>query len=245
MGCGGADGLKAQMDRNVFLGDGLISLDVQENDPSCTEELCNIEKICKYLVEQDESVSYMDRLASLSSIQRTNEKCIKPSWDELLEYLSSPESKVYGTRSWIWQTCTEFGFYQTCEVNSYCPYGKGFHNLDQDLEICQKAFDIDKDIVQSNVQASLEFYGGWDLKSSRIIFTNGDIDPWSMLSVTGKRGNKKQPAIIVEGASHHFWTHEIQPSDSKDVMIGRAEIYYQVQQWIGIEEEEAKKPKIA
>ena len=43
--CGGADGLKDKMNRNVFLGDGLISMDIQGNDPSCTGKLCNIEKV--------------------------------------------------------------------------------------------------------------------------------------------------------------------------------------------------------
>ena len=43
--CSGVDGLKNKMNRNVFLGDGLISLDVQGNDPSCNDKLCNIEKV--------------------------------------------------------------------------------------------------------------------------------------------------------------------------------------------------------
>ena len=43
--CGGIDGLKNKLDRNIFIGDGLISLDVQGNDPSCTQDLCNVEKV--------------------------------------------------------------------------------------------------------------------------------------------------------------------------------------------------------
>lgn len=43
--CNGVEGLKEPMDRHVFLGDGVIALDVQGNDPSCTGKLCNIEKV--------------------------------------------------------------------------------------------------------------------------------------------------------------------------------------------------------
>ena len=137
-------------------------------------------------------------MAELYHAQRSNDDCLKPSWEDMLHYLSSPMSRYQGTRSWIWQTCTEFGFYQTCEVDSNCPYGKGFHTIDQDLEICEKAFGIDKNLVPSNVLASLEFYGGWNLKSSRILFVNGDVDPWSMLGVTRAHGSAELPTISVK-----------------------------------------------
>jgi len=30
----------------LFVGDGVVELDIQSNDPSCQEDLCNIEKVC-------------------------------------------------------------------------------------------------------------------------------------------------------------------------------------------------------
>ena len=156
-----------------------------------------LQKICTYLTEKDESVSSIERLAELYHEQRPGD-CQEPSWEGMLEFLSSQNAQIEGTRSWIWQTCTEFGFYQTCEVGSNCPFGKGFHVLDQDLEICEQAFGIDKDKVKFNVQDSLDYYGGWDIKGSRIMFTNGDVDPWSELAVTGKLGSKAQPTLMIK-----------------------------------------------
>lgn len=106
--CGGADGLKDKMNRNVFLGDGLISMDIQGNDPSCTGKLCNIEKICTYLTEKDESVSSIERLAELYHEQRPGD-CQEPSWEGMLEFLSSQNAQIEGIRSWIWQTCHHEG----------------------------------------------------------------------------------------------------------------------------------------
>ena len=139
----------------------------------------------------------MERLAALAHDQHPNQPCVDTSWDNFLQYLSSPLAKRGGLRSWLWQTCTEFGFYQTCKIGSTCPYGKGYHELDQDLEICEQAFGISKDAVALNVQETLDYYGGWDLKGTRIIFTNGLVDPWSMLSVT-KSQNESLPAIMVQ-----------------------------------------------
>ena len=51
-----------------FAGSGVISLDVQENDPACEYNLCNIEKICKYLT--DDSQSGDDNLTKLVNLSK-------------------------------------------------------------------------------------------------------------------------------------------------------------------------------
>ena len=151
-----------------------------------------------------------------------------------------------------YQTCSEFGFYQTCGEDSNCPYAKGFHTVDRDLEICQVAFNIDSDTVKKNVESTLTYYGGTNLTPNtgekvgpnsmiadgedsldgqkRIIFVTGDVDPWTELSF--QKGNKDHPSISVSGASHHFWTHQIKDSDSEFVVNARKEIYDTVTTWL-------------
>ncbi len=43
--CGGAKPLAVQKNVNAFLGDGVVYIPAQENDPSCKGDLCNIEKV--------------------------------------------------------------------------------------------------------------------------------------------------------------------------------------------------------
>lgn len=43
--CGGSDSLIEKKNLNAFLGDGVIQIPAQENDPSCEHDLCNIEKV--------------------------------------------------------------------------------------------------------------------------------------------------------------------------------------------------------
>ena len=82
----------------------------------------------------------------------------------MLNFLISPtQSQIDGTRSWLWQTCTEFGFYQTCEFNSTCPFQHGYHTIELDLEICEKAFGISPLAVKENIRETLLYYGGWDM----------------------------------------------------------------------------------
>ena len=36
--------------QNLFVGDGLINIDVQDNDPSCQGSLCNVQKLCSFMI---------------------------------------------------------------------------------------------------------------------------------------------------------------------------------------------------
>lgn len=159
----------------------------------------------------------MEKLGTLSKFQ--SEQCKDIDWDEMISFLSSDAAKVEGTRSWLWQTCTEVGFYQTCEMNSTCPFGRGYHQLDADLEICEKAFGIDRELVADNVKETLTYYGGWNMEGSRILSVNGDVDPWSAqsMNVGGKKNSIDLPTYWSKGASHHFWTHQVFESDGKAI----------------------------
>jgi hypothetical protein len=42
---GGPDSLLAERNLELFMGDGVIDIPFQDNDPSCNEVLCNIEKV--------------------------------------------------------------------------------------------------------------------------------------------------------------------------------------------------------
>ena len=168
----------------------------------------------------------METLAHLSRRQQhPSLSCKDISWAKAISFLSSTDSKVEGIRSWLWQTCTEFGFYQTCYEKS-CPFGNGYHTLDMDFEICKEAFGIEEEWVRQNVADTLNYYGGWDLKGSRILSVNGDIDPWSALSINeaGKESHDL-PTYWSEGASHHFWTHEILDTDDQKIVETRHFIY--------------------
>ena len=49
---------------------------------------------------------------------------------------------------------------QTCEVGTRCPFTKGLHTLDVDLQMCQEAFGISPDQVREQVRLTNLYYGG-------------------------------------------------------------------------------------
>jgi serine protease 16 len=217
--------LENTKNQEQFAGMGVVYLPAQSNDPACTTPYCDIGSICKLLTDTTIGTP-IERLATLSKAQ--NPACKLPSYDAVVEFYSSPKNP---DRSWLYQTCTEWGFYQTCNTGSKCPYTQGLHTVDTDLDLCQKAFSVSADTVKAQIANTLSIYGGVNIQSSRILSTNGEIDPWHANSVL-VAPNSAEPAQYVIGASHHFWTHPSLPTDSDEVNKAREVIWNQVSAWL-------------
>lgn len=218
--------LEKEENREQFAGDGVVYLPVQSNDPSCSVPYCNIEKVCAVMT--DESIGTpLDRLVSLHKSQ-TAGACTSVSRELVLDIMADPKNSG---RSWYYQTCTEWGFYMTCREGSRCPYVQGLHKLDSDYEMCLRAFAIDKATVDESIKFANLMYGGRTIQGTRIMYPNGEIDPWHSLGVL-EAPNSQSPVLMVSAASHHFWTHESKPTDDANVVAAKEAIWAQVTEWL-------------
>jgi thymus-specific serine protease len=227
----------------MWLGDGVVEVPAQGNDPSCNDnddKMCNIAKMCAYALEQKKhNLEAWEILASISKKQMKVD-CLDLDWNETLDHIADPQKgQEGGLRSWLWQTCTEFGFFQTCEQGSKCPFGRGYHTLAEEFQICQYAFGIEETEVKDSIDQTKEYYGGRDLiGASRILSVNGDVDPWGTLGRVNST-NEWLPAYEVAGASHHFWTHPVKDTDGDFVQSARGFIYKTVAKWLQHPEDES------
>jgi hypothetical protein len=228
-------GLENVKNQEEFAGDGVVYFPVQSNDPSCTTPYCNIASICTELTKPDADGNTdilknpMERLASLSAAMRNN-KCVTVNADASASFWAASNNP---DRSWLYQTCTEWGFYQTCSTDSRCPYTQGLHNIQSDLDLCESAFGIKSEDVYAQITNTQAIYGGRDIQGSRIFFVNGEIDPWHANSVLVPP-NLQEPTLWVKGASHHFWTHPSLPTDAPEINEARQKIWSQVKSWLNV-----------
>lgn len=81
------------------------------------------------------------------------------------------------SRIWFYETCTQFAFYQTCDVGSSCIFSQGYNSLNDSLTMCNQAYGIAPEAVAYAVNATNTYYGGNKPAGTRIMFPNGDIDP--------------------------------------------------------------------
>jgi len=84
-------------------------------------------------------------------------------------------------RAWTWQTCVEYGWFQGTDNNSKV-FFPDMPSVKYILPWCESVYGIQG--MTPNVDWTNSYYGGWDLKGSNILFTNGHKDPWSTISIT-------------------------------------------------------------
>lgn len=105
------------------------------------------------------------------------------------------------TRAWRYQTCTEFGFFQTTDQTDH-PFGKHLP-LDYFIKQCQDKFShtITRDTIENAVAETNKYYGSLNDTITKVVFVNGSNDPWHPLSVL-RNLNPTTVALVINGVSH-------------------------------------------
>ncbi|XP_012936810.1 putative serine protease K12H4.7 [Aplysia californica] len=189
----------------------------------------NIDKLCSIMTDSRKG-SYVERLAEVVK----PDPCLDYKYSKYIKMMRDAEwgpSAGVGMRQWIYQTCTEFGYYQTSE-SSHQPFGHQF-SLPYFIQQCTDIYGsqfiktlVSRDIVRSN-----EDYAGLGPKMSRVVFPNGSIDPWHALGVLKDIGPDAK-AIFINGTSHCENMGSPSPNDSPQLKQARAEIRSSIGQWL-------------
>mmetsp|Transcript_16669 Transcript_16669/g.39908 ORF Transcript_16669/g.39908 Transcript_16669/m.39908 type:complete len:511 (+) Transcript_16669:16-1548(+) len=227
--------LEDEKNRGVFTQTASDVFIPQGNDPACGGQVCNVAKQCGALLDPATGPSPLARLAAINALA-FGPSCLPSSYAAQVRGLTNT-TKVGGTdRVWFWQTCTEFAFYQTCDPGSRCPFTSTPHlnTLQSYFDMCELAYGISGAQVEAAVAASNAYYGGANPlpAATRILFVNGQVDPWHAQSVLKPNTQQELPAFMVPGASHHFWTHPAKPSDAPEIVAARVKIAEWVQRFL-------------
>ena len=106
-------------------------------------------------------------------------------------------------RQWFYQTCTEFGYYQTSDSDNQ-PFGNMFP-LKFSVQQCEDIFgpEFNQSEIVEGIKWTMINYGGRHISNDtrNIVFPNGSIDPWHALSILVSV-NTYTPAIFIKGTAH-------------------------------------------
>ncbi|XP_007955081.1 thymus-specific serine protease [Orycteropus afer afer] len=176
------------------------------------------------------------RQATQIVMHSLGERCLSTSRAETVAQLRDTEPQVSGVgdRQWLYQTCTEFGFYITCE-DPGCPFSQ-FPALPSQLGLCEQVFGLSPSSVAKAVAQTNSYYGGQTLRATQVLLINGDADPWHVLSVTESLGPFKS-VILIPNASHCSDMAPERPSDSPSLLLARQKIFRQLQTWLRLAKE--------
>ncbi|OFZ80217.1 MAG: hypothetical protein A2583_11465 [Bdellovibrionales bacterium RIFOXYD1_FULL_53_11] len=140
-----------------------------------------------------------------------------------------------GMRQWIWQSCTEYGYWQNAWHDAAVTVRSTRVNLDYHRGLCRRLFGLENPADAAGLNAG--FYAPLldPLKTSNVYYTNGSRDPWSRLSVSPENHNDVNPrtrTLVVEGAAHCDDLRSAGAGDSEPLRKSRALFLEQAAQWL-------------
>ncbi|XP_066291726.1 lysosomal Pro-X carboxypeptidase-like [Branchiostoma lanceolatum] len=132
----------------------------------------------------------------------------------------------YGGLAWQYQACTE-------QIEPICSDGVNdmFPAIPWDLVAFSQACYQRWKVRPRPYWAVTEYWGRNISAASNIIFSNGDLDPWSAGCVL-KSLSDSLIAIVMEDAAHHLDLRPSNPADPPSVLKARAQEADIIEKWI-------------
>jgi serine protease 16 len=145
-------------------------------------------------------------------------------------------------RSWTYQTCIEFGYFQTGDSPAGVQPFSPLISLDFYVQQCADIFGVEG--LTPDVNWTNEYYGGAAPVTSNTVFTNGDVDPWHILGTY----ETFEPAalsesILMHGTAHCADLYAPMPNDLPILTATRARQNELLTQWLAVEAAPKAHPK--
>ncbi|XP_029963538.1 thymus-specific serine protease [Salarias fasciatus] len=193
-------------------------------------ELCEVMTNRKEPYEEEEGA--YNRLVKLAEVylSSSEEQCLDISHEKTVRNLmdTTLHSRRRAERQWTYQTCTEFGFYQTCE-DAACPFS-GMITLQAQIQLCAAVFAISQHSLPSRIAFTNSYYGGRDPHTHRVLYVNGGVDPWKELSVLGDR--EEAETVFIEDSAHCADMLSRRDAERLSIRKARQEIEKHVAGWL-------------
>ncbi|XP_030749283.1 putative serine protease F56F10.1 [Sitophilus oryzae] len=180
--------------------------------------------------------SEITRLATFNSLllNATNQTCLDFKYSKMigeLRNISWDSSQAEGGRQWTFQTCNEFGFFQTSDKKPQI-FGDKFP-LKFFVQQCSDIFgsQFDGDYLSRAIKATNINYGALNIEVSNVVFVHGSVDPWHKLGIL-KVLSKSTPAIYIPGTAHCANMYPASDNDLPDLKAARAEIEFHINKWL-------------
>ncbi|XP_062524740.1 putative serine protease K12H4.7 [Bombyx mori] len=191
-----------------------------------------INTVCDMLTATGGLPAYK-KLAAFNDIvlAKSNETCMDYSYDNMISDLRNITWSSNGARQWMYQTCTEFGFYQTSSAEMDV-FGNNF-DVDFFIQQCQDVFGqkYNLNFVSNSAAWTNNYYGALKIAVGRIVFVHGSIDPWHALGITETKDNDS-PAIFIHGTAHCANMYPASDNDLAELKQARIEIEKYLSKWL-------------
>ncbi|XP_026482056.1 thymus-specific serine protease-like [Ctenocephalides felis] len=198
----------------------------------------DVESVCRFLNAEASNSSEMATLAKFLRTKWGN-RCVNLKFQPIVNFLRNDswmhQASVGGLRQWIYQTCTEYGYFQT-DKSIKQPFGNGANTLKYYEALCDQTYGhgfvgSSNQVLHNGINRTNIVYGGLKPKLTKVIFTHGTIDPWHAIGVLQDL-NEDTPTIIVTGTSHCQDLESISEKDLPQMKAAKLRVQQLISKWL-------------
>ncbi|CAG9136353.1 unnamed protein product [Plutella xylostella] len=196
-----------------------------------------IRKHCEQLMDDDSSEVKNNSLRSIfindskKHLWNRDEECYEIDFDEIIVEIRKGGSWL---TSWVFQMCNEFSYAKSTSSENQ-PFGKNIP-IETFYKICTLSFgpEYDEAGIEETVKKTNELYGGLTPNVTKVIFVNGELDPWHRLGIL-EDVSYDAPSKFIPRSSHCRDLLPNRDGDPDELVETRKYIKYLIKHWIGIE----------
>ncbi|KAM8707884.1 hypothetical protein ACLKA7_014933 [Drosophila subpalustris] len=200
---------------------------VQYNKDNSPHAKITIDEICDVMLNTTMGPP-VTRLGAVNDmlLEQSKSKCLDYKYDKMIadmKNVSWNSETAKGMRQWTYQTCTEFGFYQTSEKKTDT-FGDRF-GVDFFIRQCMDVFSdrMNSKYLDQAVSKTNKYYGALKPETTNVLYVHGSIDPWHALGLYVSP-NAKTPTIYIEGTAHCANMYEPAANDTPQLKEARNKI---------------------
>jgi hypothetical protein len=192
-----------------------------------------IEGICDQVLRETGD----DLTAFTSFLRNKYRRCLSADHKAIVDYMkqtSLGHGANSGSRQWMYQTCAEFGWYQTSNSPRNI-FGKNYP-VDYYTQYCSDIFSaaFNKTTIENNIRRTNQIYGGFNPFFTNVYSTHGQWDPWRPMGIKTDL-NSRTPVSVIPGVAHCADLYSIASSDSAEMKAVKNKIFSLVKTWLGLQ----------
>uniref|UniRef100_A0A1L8EII6 Putative serine protease n=1 Tax=Haematobia irritans TaxID=7368 RepID=A0A1L8EII6_HAEIR len=186
----------------------------------------DIKSNCNYLMSFEDDLTALTKFW-LRSFEGEYAGCTDVTYKDTLNFFKDTSYDNGWARPWYYQTCNEYGWYQTSKSQKQ-PFGRNFP-IELSTTLCRDAYGPKyfDSFIQQMIDETNEFFGGLNPEVENIYMTHGSLDPWNPMG-----HGELQGAVMLPNASHCADVGSISALDSPEMRKSKERLGELVRQWL-------------
>lgn len=139
---------------------------------------------------------------------------------------------AFGMRQWLYQSCTEYGYWQNASSDPALSVRSTRINLNYHRGVCKRLFGLETPVDTSKINDEF-FKPLLSTGTSAIVFTNGEQDPWSKLSMSAEDSIQSDIKLFtIAGGAHCDDLAPPRSTDSQALQKARRGFSVELKEWM-------------